>query len=199
MDAEAKKRRQYISHKNKMDELEPFFVAMTDPAMPQGAKMRIAVMTKTPYTTVTTWGKVLKVGPTWRPSREAYKAPQRVFIDEEDNELMLRVQFKYLKHNLLFTDELFQKEALELRRDVIERLEAKSRLGCKTLGNRYRDVLEFKASGHFVADFRERHKVWLKRPPFKRSDETRPRAFTRSARDTFSESVCNSPQAPTSL
>jgi hypothetical protein len=160
-------RPRYADHKDD-PLLEPYFRALASPSVPRGGVSLVASSAKLCYSTADTWHRVLQVDPTWRPSHEAYRVSHLVFTEEEEYELMLRINMKFLKKGLLFTDTLCQAEARKLATEVIAKLDESARQGEHVAGPRYLRLLEFRASLHFVADFRDRHAVSLRRPTLKR-------------------------------
>jgi hypothetical protein len=134
-----------------------------------------------PTQTVYTWNKILRVSPEWRPSRERYREAHRIFTDPEERALMARINHTYLTERLFCCDPVYQKEALKLAADIVARIEARSPAAA-AVGEQCRGLLMFKASRHFVSDFRTRHTISLRRPALKRRPAVDPAAVGPSSR-----------------
>jgi hypothetical protein len=165
------RRRPYGHHKDRVKELEPYFQALASD-VPHGGLSLIARITKVPIQTVSHWHGILSREPGWRPSRKAYGDAQRIFTDQEEWELVCRIQRRYLQPGLFLSDTVFRQEALRFRRDLVDRINARcpadARKDDQVYADRFRDLLEFKASQPFIAGFRRRHEISLRRPSFKR-------------------------------
>jgi hypothetical protein len=155
-----------MHHKYHVQDLEPVFHALlTD--IPFGGLTKLSRATNIRDSTLFSWKKNLEQRPSWRPSRRAYGASRRIFSDAQEDELTRRIRTKFLDRGFYYCDEDFRLDALHFYEEIRSALEeqaqvdeeARLRLGALPL---------FKASNRFIADFRMRNRLSLRRPAMKR-------------------------------
>jgi hypothetical protein len=110
---------------------------------------------------------MLAQNPDWRPSRRAYAGPRRIFTDAQEDQLINQIVTIYLAKGLFYCDEDFKLDARRFYQELGSELEAQA-VFSKAAEEKLRMMPEFKASAHFVQDFRARHRMALRRPSLKR-------------------------------
>jgi hypothetical protein len=58
--------------------------------------------------TLSTWRQKVQGDPAWPPSRRADAAPQRIFTDAQEEQLMQKIRTEFLDKGLYFCDEDFR-------------------------------------------------------------------------------------------
>ncbi|OHS93796.1 hypothetical protein TRFO_13773 [Tritrichomonas foetus] len=146
------KRRPYIQYTKIVKKLEPIFFLM-QVKLRHGEYRRISKTTGIPYTTILSWkNKILKDN-NWRPNKVNFNISKRVFTDDEEIQLINMIQTEYLDKNIFFSDSDFKYKALNYYYQTL---------------NKGIDDSEFLCSPTFIADFKKRHEISLRKPHLKR-------------------------------
>ena len=162
------KRQRYLPHKDR--NLDDIMQWLMEPGHIRGEQKMMSEITGVPESTLSTWKHNLTVyGSEWRPSREHYGEHLRAFTDEQELELMARIEQDYLSQGLFYSDQDF---AYDARRFYIECWE-KACAAVVGTGVPF-IVRDFKASPSFILQFRQRHKRALRRPNLKRRPTVTP-------------------------
>jgi hypothetical protein len=133
------KRPQYRRHKDQIPKLESIFRSLAQPH-PRGGVAALSEVTGVADSTLRTWEKKVRKDPHWRPSRQAYAIPQRIFTDEEEQTLLDYVIANYLDKGLYYSDSDFKLDCLKFY--------------YKIKADATHPPSDFRASRHFVQDFR---------------------------------------------
>jgi hypothetical protein len=166
-----RKRAPDMNHKDLGHKCEWIFQALAAD-VPRGGLRVLASICGFKYSTIANWRATLRVCPNWRPSRKSYGRWRRAFTIDEEEQLLQRIQQKYLDRSLCYTDRDFQVDAhicYEECRLVHERCIADG-TGCED--PRFSRTFTF--SAHFAQDFRSRHAISLRLPGLKRRPTTTP-------------------------
>jgi hypothetical protein len=160
------RRAPYHPHKDHVAQLEPIFRALSG-TVPFGGLSKLSQSTHISDSTLSQWKTKLHADPTWRPSRLAYAMPRRIFTDDQEDILVERIRMTYLDRGLYYCDEDFRHDAFRFYEEIREQLEQEA--GANPQAKRRLDNLPlFKASAPFIRDFRNRHRLSLRRPALKR-------------------------------
>jgi hypothetical protein len=160
------KRGPYQHHKDNRLALEPIFRALSG-YIPDGGLSRLAGRVGLKVTTLSCWKRMLARDPTWRPSRDAYALPHRIFTDAQEARLLGRIFCEYLYKGFFYCDEDFKIDALKFHQEIFNDLEERASYSQNDF-EALAKMRDFKASDSFVHDFRARHRMALRRPSMKR-------------------------------
>jgi hypothetical protein len=97
--------------------LEPIFRALSG-YIPYGGLSRLAGRVGLKVTTLSSWKRMLARDPAWRPSRDAYALPRRIFTDAQEARLLGRILGEYLYKGLFYCDEDFKIDALKFHQEI---------------------------------------------------------------------------------
>jgi hypothetical protein len=157
----------YQHHKDNLPELEPIFSILLDPPNVRGFLTALAKTTNICRQTVATWRQSLWRDPAWRPRREHYGEGHRTFTYLQERELIDRIEMNYIDKGLVYGDAEFKIDVLRFHYEIVCRSEGI--IPGTALSDAQMDrINKFKASDHFIQDFRNRHRFSLRRPSFKR-------------------------------
>jgi hypothetical protein len=162
------KRPGYKKHKDRLDDLEWLFKILQR-EVGYGSIAKLSKWTKIPESTIRTWKAKIEDDPTWRPSRKAYSDAKHIFTDVQEERLLTEVMSSFLEKGLYYSDSDFKVDALRFHQKLIEEAEAEALATGRT------DpivVPPFKCSPHFIASFRKRHIMSLRRPRLTRRPTT---------------------------
>jgi hypothetical protein len=157
----------YQHHKDNLPELEPIFSILLDPPNVRGFLTALAKRTNICRQTLARWRHSLLHDPTWRPRRDHYGDGHRTFTYLQERELPDRIETNYIDKGLFYSDAEFKIDVLRFHYEIV----------CRSGGIMPRTAFsdaqmerinKFKASDHFIQDFRNRHWFFLRRPSFKR-------------------------------
>jgi hypothetical protein len=117
--------------------------------------------------TVATWAQNLWRDPEWRPTREHYGEGHRTFTPLQERELIGRIETNHIDQRLFHGDAEFKIDVLRFHYEIVCRSKGIMPGTALSVAQMER-INKFKASDHFIRDFRNRHWFSLRRPSFKR-------------------------------
>jgi hypothetical protein len=133
--------RRHIAH---VKELEGIFIALSYP-MAYGALTLLSRVAHISKSTFGTRKRKLRDDPTWRSSYPAYGDAHRLFADEQEAELRMRISRDYLNPGLYYCDEDFKRDAILFFQEFRAQLEQEA-LGDPLKALQLTHIPEFKAS-----------------------------------------------------
>lgn len=159
----------YQHHKDHLPELECVFQILLDSPKVTGFMEKLADKTGIRRSTLSTWKVNLMRNRDWRPRRYNYSLARRVLTDEQETELAQWIAAEYIDQGYLYTDADFKIDVLRYFQQIMLGTEQDEReLTVEQMAN----IESFTASPTFIAAFRARNRLSLRRPSFKRRPNT---------------------------
>ena len=171
----------YQHHKDNLGSLEPVFRMLLDHPQVTGFMERLSAKTAIHRSTLSSWRLNLLRDREWRPKRCHYSLARRVLNDEQETQLAELIAAEYIDQGYLYTDADFKVDALRYFQQIVFGIQPGER---ELTDEEMAKVDKFTASPTFIAAFRHRNRLSLRRPSFKR----RPTA-TQEQMDAFVEKV----------